>query len=189
VPTPTPTLYAKTPLDELENAVDDGDDDDDGDETDTNNIKRVVPIENRILRSISVLILFLVFIVVLLGGIHNSLVSVRVEEAAVERVMQVAAAAVASPNDHKKTSDQQRTPDGLALQELIDQEETSRSSSDQIGKELELKRRKNLEQKLENSISKRNRILDILLKQQDQQTLILTRQKEILQILSERKKR
>ena len=54
---------------------------------------------------------------------------------------------------------------------------------------LELRRRKNLEQKLENSIGKRNRILDILLKQQNQQTLILNRQKEILQILSQRKKR
>lgn len=184
VPTPTPSFYAKTPLDELENAdIDDDVDNDGDDDVDDINYIRKVPVENRILRSMSILVLFLVFLVVLLGGIHNALYPTRVEEAVLERVVQVAAAAIVSVNE------EQKLPNGSALQALVEKKEINASSLDQTGKELEMKRRKNLEHKLENSISKRNRILDILLKQQDQQTLILNRQREILQLLSEQKKK
>ena len=103
VPTPTPSFYAKTPLDELENADIDDDVDNDGDDDaeDVNYIRKV-PVENRILRSMSILVLFLVFLVVLLGGIHNALYPTRVEEAVVERVVQVAAAAIASVSEEQK---------------------------------------------------------------------------------------
>ena len=74
------TTPFKSPIDVVEDGKkiddDDGDDDDDDlvdDDVGVNLKRQSATIENRILKSVSVLAFFLVFVVVLLGGVNNSM--------------------------------------------------------------------------------------------------------------------
>lgn len=150
-------------------AVDDDDDDDD--------VETTVPWESRMLRIISGLVVLFVVVVVVfagLGGVNSFLLLTPASQDLVVMETRLVEKQMA---EHQR----KKAAPPVGILKVLTQ------SRKEAG--LELARRKKLEQKLEDSIAKRNRILDILLKQQHQQMSIMNRQKEILLILEKKRRR